>query len=718
MKLTVIALLCMFLPAFAEGPRLKWQPLNEPGCGGWLTSLAVDPTDSRHLLLGGDMLGVGASHDGGLKWETVSGFPSYEIANFTFNPKNPSQVWVGTMSGPLVSQDGGATWELRREGLPPVSGNFYSAPIQQIFIDPANDQRLLAFGGSWRGWTPSKETKFGWIWESLDGGKSWHEYSVLEPHRNIRWVAAAAGGLNTLYASVKGEGLSKSVDGGKTWTALTNGLPSTNINQIATHPTDPNIVWVSLGNFKPEGTSEFQPGGIWKSQDAGKTWNACNNGLPQKSGTNEHFASRFEPLTVSPSQPNVLYTSDTAWDAPAMYRSDDDGGSWHPIFTRDTHKLTPTAYPAGLGATVITVDPKDPNVVYGAGPETVVKSSDGGKTWQDITAEHVDHPAAPSVAFFKGRGYSGLCSIAVRFNPYNPNVSAFIAMDAGRLWISEDQQKTWRYCDNGFPWSWGGGRDVAFAGKDGKTMLGAFGQDGIAGNIGLSADAGYTWRMLGVPGSGLPPIDKGSPTGVYLLPDNTDEMWAVDDGELYHSDNGGKIWVVLLKGKFGRIVADPKNPESFYLTGKDGVQKTTDGQHFSPLPDGPKPVISLVVDHQHPQVLYATQGYKYGGNIWKFDGKSWSKIFENNLVSGLAIDPTDGNRIAASTNRDPYRDVCDATGAWLSADGGKTWSNQTDGLACLRGWGIDINPNDPEEIYFCSQGRGFFVARWPKSASP
>ncbi|MGD0089531.1 MAG: hypothetical protein ABSE73_06380 [Planctomycetota bacterium] len=43
---------------------IRWEPLNEPGCGGWVTSLSVSPHDTRRVLVGGDMLGVGLSEFG------------------------------------------------------------------------------------------------------------------------------------------------------------------------------------------------------------------------------------------------------------------------------------------------------------------------------------------------------------------------------------------------------------------------------------------------------------------------------------------------------------------------------------------------------------------------------------------------------------------------------------------------------------------------------
>ena len=655
------------------------------------------------------MLGVGASRDKGRTWEPTFEFLSYEIANFTFHPHRAGEVWVGTMSGPHVSTDGGLHWEPRCGGLPERSDRSYSSPIQQILFDPADDRRLLAFGGSWRGWAAPAGSRFGWIWESLDAGKTWHEHGIVKRFRNIRWAAAAAGSLNTIFVSVQSEGLFKSDDGGRTWAGI-SGLPSTQISQIATHPTDPDILWVSMNRYQPAGAADFQPGGIWKSCDGGKSWKACNRGLPQKSNGNQNFASSFGPLTVSASQPQILYTSDAAWDAPAVYRSEDGGESWRAIFTNETHKLTQTAYPAGIGATVITVDPHDPDTVYCAGSESVIMSGDGGKTWCDLTADREGEGP-----FWRGRGYSGLCSVAVRFNPKNPNMAAIIAMDAGRLWISEDNQRTWRRSEEGLGSSWGGGRDLAFAGSDGKILLGALGQQGGSGNVGLSNDGGRTWKVLGQPGSGLPPSGKGEASAAYLLPDDPDKMWVVYDGKLYHSKDRGRNWTALIDGQYASIVSDPKEPRRFYVTGVNGLKYTDTGEDFTDVVGSPQPVSALAIDHQHPEVLYATRGYNNGGGIFKYDGQLWTKIFDNPLVSGLAIDPTDGSRIIASTNRDPYRDVCDATGAWMSEDGGKTWSNQKEGLACLRGWNVAINPHDPEQVFYCSQGRGFFVARWPKS---
>jgi hypothetical protein len=145
--------------ADAPAPEhLHWQPLLEPGCGGAITALAISPHDGRRILVGGDMLGIGLSEDRGEHWQSSFALPSYEIADFTFHPSDPQVIWVGTMSGPCVSTDGGHHWTWKRAGMAAVSWSSYSAPIQKILFDPA----LLASSPGLRR-KPAAVAQPGWV---------------------------------------------------------------------------------------------------------------------------------------------------------------------------------------------------------------------------------------------------------------------------------------------------------------------------------------------------------------------------------------------------------------------------------------------------------------------------------------------------------------------------------------------------------------------------
>ena len=138
---------------------------------------AIDPNDVRHIVAGGDMLGAAVSFDGGDSWTPCQGLPCYEMCTPTFRPGRQGEIWFGSCSGPLRSVDGGRTWQERRNGMPPSASSRYTAVIETVLFDPANSERLLAFGGSSRHWTQCDI--FGSIWESVDNGASWRRLGTL-----------------------------------------------------------------------------------------------------------------------------------------------------------------------------------------------------------------------------------------------------------------------------------------------------------------------------------------------------------------------------------------------------------------------------------------------------------------------------------------------------------------------------------------------------------
>lgn len=127
---------------------IEWMPLNEPGVGGSVVAISMSPFDSRRILAAGDMLGLALSTDGGATWQATTGFSTWEMASFTWHPTDPLKVWVGSMGGPYESRDGGHSWASMRTGMPPVSTDYYTAPIEKVLFDPGDENQLLAFGGS------------------------------------------------------------------------------------------------------------------------------------------------------------------------------------------------------------------------------------------------------------------------------------------------------------------------------------------------------------------------------------------------------------------------------------------------------------------------------------------------------------------------------------------------------------------------------------------
>ena len=177
--------------------EISWSPVREPGVGGAVTSLAVNPANPQQILAAGDMLGPSASDDGGSTWGDSFGLKNWECTEATWKPGSTTEVWLGTMGGPYVSNDGGRHWREKRDGFPVAETYWgYSAPIQKILFAPGKTNHLLAFGGCRREWINTNQAKSGYgaVWESKDGGERWTLKSTVAAGADIRSATFAGGG--------------------------------------------------------------------------------------------------------------------------------------------------------------------------------------------------------------------------------------------------------------------------------------------------------------------------------------------------------------------------------------------------------------------------------------------------------------------------------------------------------------------------------------------
>ena len=150
-------------------------------------------------------------------------------------------------------------------------------------------------------------------------------------------------------------GVYKTTDGGQTWEKLLYVNARTGCADLAMDPTDPNVLYASMWEFRRTGWS-FDSGGensaLYKSTDGGKTWNKIHNGFPE--GTLGRLA-----IAVAPSNNNVLYTVIEAEkdERKGLYRSNDAGASWEQLNNDFGITVRPFYFSR------ITVDPRNEDVV-------------------------------------------------------------------------------------------------------------------------------------------------------------------------------------------------------------------------------------------------------------------------------------------------------------------------------------------------------------------
>lgn len=671
---------------------LQWTPLHEPSVGGWVNSFAVSPHDSRRVLIGGDILGIGLSTDGGESWQGTYGLKCWEIEEFTWHPTESNRVWAATMGGLYRSDDAGRNWRTVRSGFPPANGGTYSTPLQTVRYDPNNPNRLLAFGGSHREYQTDRPGEWGAVWESTNGGESWKKLSVVKSGGgNIMAAGFAAGSSTRVFAAVNDYGVVRSGDGGKTWSLQTNGLPTENVKDLILHPTRPDTLYVALDNYSA-GQNTRRAGGIWASTNAGATWISRSVGLRQNTGSDGNFVSRFKTVALAPANPELMVTADTSWDNSALFFSRDGGTSWN----RSTFSIA--AMPTGPSMTCAEFDPNDPQIVFSAGSDSALRSSNGGAAWTDVSSFRTNGRV-------RGRGYSGWVTTRFGFHPVDSQRALFTALDHGFGWQSRDGLETWTR-GAGLP-IYGGAQDFTWTTND--TIYLSHGQFGYSEGIARSRDGGRNFSLLKGPARGLP--DSGQPGGILARRDLPDHVWVAWNG-LRRSTNGGANWSRLAVPAEPRwLAADPGDPARLFVSAADGVYTTTDaGASFTRIPGAPADATRLTVDTLG-RVLVTTWR-REGGGLFRFASNQWTRLRGDRYLADVAADPRNPRRLMAVSNDHPYHDETFATGVWTSEDDGRTWRQQNNGLAQLRCETVAVSPHDPDLWIVGTGGRGFFVTRW------
>ena len=232
----------------------------------------------------------------------------------------------------------------------------------------------------------------GGVWRTTDAGNTWENISdgffggsvgsvaVSEWDNNVIYVG---NGEKTVRGNVSsGDGIWKSVNAGKTWEPM--GLKNArHIPRVRIHPKNPDIVYAGVMGDLYKSSQER---GVYKSTNGGKTWNK------------KLFANKdagVVDLIIDPNNPRVLYA--TTWnirrtpyslssggDGSALWKSTDEGETWTNI---STHK----GLPKGIwGISGVTVSPVNSDIVWALIENEkggVYKSTDAGKTWKLINSE-------------------------------------------------------------------------------------------------------------------------------------------------------------------------------------------------------------------------------------------------------------------------------------------------------------------------------------------
>ena len=483
------------------------------------------------------------------------------------------------------------------------------------------------------------------------------DYRLIGPFRASRTVGAV--GIpdqpNVFFVGVNNGGVWKTDDYGRTWNPIFDDAPTGSVGDIAVAPSNPNVMYIGSGEglHRPDlGVGD----GMFKSVDGGKTWAFTGLGDVQQVGR----------VIVHPKNPNEVIVAGLGHpygpnEERGVFISRDGGKNWDKTLYINHN----------TGAIQVEYDPKNPKVIWAVmwehreGPwenarfpgsnSGLYKSVDGGKTW---TLKVNGLPTAAE----------GLGRIGISIFPGNTKIM-YATVDArskGGIYKSTDGGENWTHISNDRR-VWGRGDDFA------EIEVHPTNSDVVfAGNVASykSIDGGKNWYSI-----------KGAPGGddyhrIWINPLHPDIMiFAADQGATI-TVNGGKTWSSWYNqptAQIYHVTTDNQFPYWVYggqqESGAIGTASRGNGGQISFrdwIGVGADEYAYIAPDPLNPDIIY-------GGRITKFNKKTGQvqHVAPEALRSGkyrvlrtlpLLFHPADPTQLLFATNV-----------LWKTHNGGQDW---------------------------------------------
>jgi photosystem II stability/assembly factor-like uncharacterized protein len=509
---------------------------------------------------------------------------------------------------------------------------------------------------------------------SLFDGLRWRHLGPANPMGRMTDIDVHPSQQSTWYVGTAGGGLWKTSNAGTTWQNVFARLGTVSIGDVAIAPSDPNIVWIGTGEENARNSVQWGDG-VYKSTDGGASWTHM--------GLRETF--QIGHIAIHPSNPDIVYVAALGqlWgdnDERGVFRTEDGGRSWERVLHLD----------ARTGAIDVRIHPRDPNVVFAClyerkrdafdgndpavrfGPHSgLYQSIDGGDNWRELTQ------GLPSCTW----GRSG-----IELSASEPDTMFLIVETERSGWQMGDRKDRLPTDPPDREPSQAGGeqegeqpqRPQRPAGR-GQAVLGV-GQEGGDG----SAEA---------PGAIVRQLTEGGPAAKAGI--------LVQDRITKVGDEAVKTWADLLE-----IVRDAQPEQKLSLTVVRGTETSTVevtlGRRDDALaaaagrPNGPYSG-RLFGQDANKQSFQGPLGHETGGVFRSDDrGQTWRRL--NSLTerpfyySVIRCDP-----------RDPQNLYCVGTSLWGSKDGGAKFEPIHRGIH-VDFHGIWCDPDDSDHLIAVSDG--------------
>ncbi|HYV37375.1 MAG TPA: hypothetical protein VE988_16825, partial [Gemmataceae bacterium] len=686
--------------------------------GGRIVDIAGVDSDPKTVYVATASGGLWKTTDGGDNWKPIFDHQSSVcIGDVAVSQSNPNIVWVGTGEhnprnsvawgdGIYKSTDGGKSWT--------HMGLRDSHSIGRIAIHPTNPD-IVYVGVLGHLWGPNKERG---IFKTTDGGKTWETSFFLDENTGIVDLQMDPTEPNVLYAAAyccrrdgfsggnpktqygPKAGLYKTADGGKTWVKMTEGLPTTTYGRCGfdIYRKNTNVVYAvvqtnstktdTTGN-PPNGTGGANGGGIFRSDDKGKTWKFLNTLCPRP--------FYYGQVRVDPNDDRRIYCLGVQF-----FKSDDGGKQFSSTMAghSDNHALW--------------VNPQNSNEVWLGTDGGFYKSTNKAGSFTAIRAMALAQYYGISVDMSKPYYvYGGLQDNGSHGGPSATYTTGGI------------RQNEW------FNIGGGDGFHTQCDPTDPNTVYSEsqYGKPQRVNVAGMGASKGGMGGMGGGKGGGGGKISP--PSGRYnwsapmlLSPHDPKTLYYGGNVLLKSTERGANLKAISPdlsyggKGQAHTLFTISESPvkKGVLWTGSDDgrimVSKDSGGKwdDVSKIPNMPKDsCISRVEASYHAEGTCYVSITRYRNDdrkpyVFKTTnfGESWENITSNLPESGSV-------HVVIESSKNKNLLFCGTEfGLFVSVEGGKVWHRMTGGLPTVAVHDLVIHPRD-RDLVIGTHGRGIYI---------
>lgn len=318
-----------------------------------------------------------------LAYRNIGPFRGGRVTAVAGIEKDPLSYYFGATGGGVwKTSSAGTAWENVSDGF------FNTGGIGAI--DVADSDANIIYVGTGEGPVRGVKTSHGdGVYKSTDAGKTW-THMGLEATRHISRIHVHPKNPDVVFLAAQGNpwganeerGIYKTVDGGKNWKKILFVNDDSGFADMSMDAQDPNFLMATSWDFrrKPWVVKSGGPGSrVYKTTDGGESWTEIEKGLPKLKGK--------MGIAISPANQKIVYAAVEAKDGEGgVYRSDDSGESFRQVSD------DPNTWARAWYYMHITADPNDEDEVWVMNG-VLIKSIDGGKTFEQYKAPHGDHHA-------------------------------------------------------------------------------------------------------------------------------------------------------------------------------------------------------------------------------------------------------------------------------------------------------------------------------------